>query len=399
MCRLTAVTFTNKDKDAKRQIFLQMMRIANGERQEDGWGVTDGSSIWKAGDTFVKSDLSWYNNLDTSGIVVGHVRAASQGTFKTDLEAHPFIFKNDDGSTRFIAAHNGFIDDTYRLYDGVQVNVPVSDSYRAFYKLSQMVGEDSIIDRSVLEEWINIYGSTSAYAFMILDRFNDLHIFRNDQRTLYCASVGNGWIINTSYDVVKATSNYIKNVYMDDVSGIMNIKPSIYCRIKAGDPDLIGEDINLPKYEAKKNYFHKPVTNPVSSGLVPVNNSPPKMKDSNIEYQNKEFIVDNICQQYKPLRPGIVRLLIAYTMGKKNDMGYTLNLDEYTIEELTSASICLKDPALTDDIIKSIEEWNQSVTEIREVDLHMSLVPDGEMFYDPPNADYVITYITQFGEY
>jgi len=418
MCRLTAITATDLPLGSKRQIFTQMMLRANAEGQHDGWGVTDGTVIYKDAKDFYLSSLKWYNKLSERDIFVGHVRAASTGTARTAAESHPFSFINDDKTNRLVGAHNGFIDDSYKGYEYKASN-PVSDSFRAFWRLCSVMAkghstvEDMLLNKSVLEEWMSVYGKTSAYAFMLFDRdVSRLHIFRNDQRALYMCQAGNGVIINTSPDVVNGVAEYAYQAFGIQTSHTILLDPNMYYVFEVGkDLPTVAESMVLPKYESKTTYTAATSTTRYGYSTAiyeedkwypekKVSESGKKNETSSEEQHNpleekkeaafdpkednrkKRAILDQLIKEMHPLRLPMVLLFLALYENTRVNGELSINIDDMDLELMSYALQSIKTEPLRADQANKITRWNESVNPVAEVEYHLRYVEENTMFFD-----------------
>lgn len=207
MCRLLAITASDISSNAKVDILDRSMLLLRTEFQKDGWGISDGINVWKSANQYSDGRLNefdWMNEIDTNRIIIGHLRSASFGTNKTQLENHPFVFddKNDKNQKchKFIAMHNG-------KFDGVHIpkwcGEPVSDSYQAFKKLTQ----SPAIHSASISKWLSEFEVGSTFAFMILQN-NCLYLARDEKCKLYYAPLGNGIITMTSAEILEQVRSY-----------------------------------------------------------------------------------------------------------------------------------------------------------------------------------------------
>lgn len=200
MCRLLGFTPSLANRNMRTLFFHQLMLQHQAEGQDDGAGVSDGRSIYKSGLTYSQIGLNWLPNLDHTTSWMGHVRKASRGTDRPSPQAsHPYYYK-DSG---LIAMHNGFITGTGESDEGE----PNVDSYRAFKKLSAMIG-DGDLSTSILNEWISGFGPYSEWAFMLKHK-NELWTVRG-VRPMFWMRLLEGYVLSTSIDSLVLFGDWVE---------------------------------------------------------------------------------------------------------------------------------------------------------------------------------------------
>jgi len=165
--------------------------------QKSGWGVSDGEQIIKNGKPYSSGGWQGVSRLNPDNVWIGHVRAASPNTAISNKEAHPFALANG-----FVGVHNGFFDGTDK--SEFKAREPDSDSYRAFASLSYLMqaNTDNII--SIVEsQWLPRFYQGSKFVVGIANA-RIINFFRHDEdRTLFYARVGNGFLICTTLDMIE----------------------------------------------------------------------------------------------------------------------------------------------------------------------------------------------------
>lgn len=229
MCRITALTATDLPRQTAAALLHDTMLRSNADGQPDGHGLYWGKQrLYKDSVPYWKADPDWIeafvSDPDEPGIVLGHVRAASANTWRTNKEAHPYVFLNEDGSVQFVGAHNGFIQGTYK-YHKYETSEPNTDSYRAFHLLHTLLLGGAEMGKELIQEWMGHYEKTSAFAIVILHD-GKLYAFRNEDRTLHFASVGNGVLINTSDEILRKVSRHAAQTHGIELGQIFRINPN-----------------------------------------------------------------------------------------------------------------------------------------------------------------------------
>jgi predicted glutamine amidotransferase len=206
MCRLFALTTTNLDPTMRRLFWHQLALASNADGQPHGTGMSDGTLIAKSHLPFVNYGTNWASILKPDAIWLGHVRAASQHTGRTMHEAHPFVFKLDNGSYLH-AAHNGGITGMSEP----EKDEPKVDSYQAFKLLVALLNKNKAeLTQAVIDTWTSDFGIGSQWTFM-LHYQGRLTVLRG-VRTMYYMQLGNGLMFNTSHEVLLHVKEWI-NTY------------------------------------------------------------------------------------------------------------------------------------------------------------------------------------------
>lgn len=282
MCRISLLTATDVPQYSAALLLHDLMLRSNADSQPDGWGIYldgcgiqhksaapywQGSSQWMH-DYMDQSTPDGYNN----GVMLGHVRTASAYTGRADKDSHPFTFLNDDGSVRFVAAHNGQINGSYvpYVYDASAPNV---DSYRAFLKLSEMLGADGTIDASLIDAWLAHYECGSAFVITLI-RNGTLYVLRNDKRPLHFANIGNGFVFNTSLMILEASRDYAKRVLGLDMTDPKGMRHNMLFEIPIGEHDVSASELTLPmiapQHERNRSVYRTQTTTAQTQPLVHV---------------------------------------------------------------------------------------------------------------------------------
>lgn len=197
MCRLGMITMADESSVMRRLVTNQLMLLSNLEMQNDGAGITDGLSVRKSARPYAQFGAEWLRMFDPDRIWLTHVRSASRNTNLTSYEAHPFVLPLAPGRALF-ATHNGTIKDTEKL---AVWGKPVSDSWREFNRLSQMMGNGVEISADLLNTWTAGFAQGSEWTFMFTEDGLTAHIARG-HRAMYALPVNDGFIFNTSKDVL-----------------------------------------------------------------------------------------------------------------------------------------------------------------------------------------------------
>src|SRR5688572_12985793 len=157
MCRLCALTF-DAPLGVKADIMHEVMLRSCVEElgQKDGYGVTDLATVWRSPGFYLEEVPKWKKGITESGFMLSHLRKASGGTGRTELDNHPYFF--DVNGETLTAMHNGY-------FDGAAVKwtqgIPHTDSYQALLRLSEMMvnrvlsGANEIITVDLINEWLS----------------------------------------------------------------------------------------------------------------------------------------------------------------------------------------------------------------------------------------------------
>ena len=214
MCRLFALTARLPREDSVA-IVNQAMLLQMAEDQKHGWGISDGLGIWKGAGPYGHK-LDWMSYIDTTKVILGHVRYASKHTRLTDEEAHPFRFD------KLVAMHNGQFD-AHNLMPQYKWQTPVSDSYWAFSRLMSVAQKtgDADYNEPTLSRWLSGFYENSSFAVMLLKN-NVLRVFREPSRKLYYCTIKNGYLIMTSRTALAAVREFArrKSYLRNDVGKI-----------------------------------------------------------------------------------------------------------------------------------------------------------------------------------
>jgi len=195
-------------------LFNQLMLLGQAEGQDDGAGVTDGSTICKSGLVYTAAGLRWLPKLDPKLPWMGHVRKASKGTQRPSYTAsHPYYFSESG----LIGAHNGFITLTGSAKEGE----PDVDSWRALNRLSQLIGPNKEITGHTLNTWISGFGPYSEWAFMLLHK--DTAWIVRGTRTMFWMRFADGHIFCTSYNALQLFQNWY-HLFWGEGAGLGRIK-------------------------------------------------------------------------------------------------------------------------------------------------------------------------------
>lgn len=106
--------------------------------------------------------------------VMGHTRAATQGSAKFNYNNHPF--KGRHGKKEFAFAHNGVIDNEFEIREeyGIEPNHIQTDSYVAC-QLMEKLGSFSLENLKTIGETVE-----GMFTFTYIDSKENLYIIKND---------------------------------------------------------------------------------------------------------------------------------------------------------------------------------------------------------------------------
>jgi predicted glutamine amidotransferase len=239
----------------------RMMLASNADDgQHDGHGIAVQSGIvFKSQYPYWATEPDYLKNLEhrTNGhIIIGHVRKASIGTEKfSALAAHPYIFFVDERP--LLIAHNGFIEGTPR--GTYNANEPNTDTFRAakvlvtmFQAHIRLTGSLELTD-DLLEAWMQTFYRGSVYVIFLLWNDELIIIRGNAHRTMYLNKVGNGYIFNTSRDVVDVTSARLKHFGVEVGNVIHYLSEYTITRCRAGS-HLLDITSYVPEYDDWPKY-------------------------------------------------------------------------------------------------------------------------------------------------
>lgn len=414
MCRISALTATDIPRNKAALLFNDLMLRSNADAQPDGWGIyaSDGSVYYKGGTPYFVNTSAWFRGYMaqergelSSGIVIGHVRSASPNTARTIREAHPFCFLNDDQSTRFVGVHNGLITGTHEHYT-YQTNDPAVDSFRAFATLYDMLGQDDLITPNFIDDWMSKFTDDSAFAIGII-RNNVLYLFRNEKRLLHAACIGNGYIINTSFEVLKGSAQFASEVLGVSISDPFVLEDHMLFEFTPGEKTVMQSRLGLALTPSRYGFRQSAL--PASSTATPQTNPPtsvtvvtvPATEGRNDEADDagddevdslwwdrvdaesvamraKRRIWNQIRELMNPARRGIVSLYVTSFVrreridddfiGIDGESKLDPNWQSLTFEELIAARDHIMLHPLTGEQRHCINQWNRRVSRDTEVD-------------------------------
>lgn len=235
MCRLYGFTPTMRMRPQdRRNLFYLAMVFGTAENNRDGWGITDGTRLFKdapsvAYDRRVPDAIS---QLDTNGVHwLGHVRAASRDTAVTYREAHPFLMRNTDNTIAFYAAHNGGFPEYIRLVKrDAKGAFPRTDSWYAFRDIFFRNQDTNESLQESIMHFLAHAGKFSEYSLMFLDRVTQqLHVVRGN-RPMSVARFSTGeQLYCTSPSVLENLAQMCQMLDMDTrVDDIQDLLPGTY---------------------------------------------------------------------------------------------------------------------------------------------------------------------------
>ena len=244
MCLITATDFgVRVPSYFKAQLVHEcMLRTLHEDLgQRDGWGVTDTENIWKSPTFYLEDSPTWLPHVNNAGFIMSHLRKASGGTGHTRAENHPYTF-SVNGET-LIAMHNGFFEGA--AWTGWKSNQPSTDSYRALLRLSTMMAEQHVdeITPELIEEWLSAYSDASHYA-VVLHWKNQVYALRGKTRFLAALQIGNGYLVHTSYPVLRIMRDYVKHLYDIDTPEPNVITDNTMIRFPLGSLDIQSYALN-----------------------------------------------------------------------------------------------------------------------------------------------------------
>lgn len=251
MCRLCAMTACGEGEglgQTMRALAMHNMLITNNADrtpQRDGWGVTDGVKIFKAGGSYRAYDPEpWMREIDHNRMWMGHLRNASAGTSLSDTAAHPFEMKH------FIGMHNGNMTGTWSVVaNKVPEGSPNSDSWRAFHKLDLMLDEGPALEE-IVDQWLSLFEHDSAFVMMLMHN-QALHIIRGPKtRDLYYAPYDTGFIFNTDQEVLKGMRAWMSFAGGVQIGEIKEFPELHYARLLPNTNEF--QELRDLKYEPKK---------------------------------------------------------------------------------------------------------------------------------------------------
>lgn len=250
MCRLSAITTTNKKAALKRLVFHTMMIASQADDDQSyGCGVSDGKQLIKSGKPYLEVDgMEWISGLDPQRVWIGHVRKPSKGVAAADSKAsHPYGFENNGNP--FVAAHNGWVAGTAVHKAGD----PDTDSWRAFTALEQKLNGADITYEAV-QKWLGTFGAGSSYSFLFTQR--DKLIGVAGHRPLHFMRWGDGVIINTSEFVLNAVASFLSQFERND-SVMYQFEPGTFFTFP--DEEMVKIDLSTrpAPYELKITWFAK----------------------------------------------------------------------------------------------------------------------------------------------
>lgn len=252
MCRLSAITaqFPQRIDTLDR-----MMLVAQtDENQSDGCGISDGRVVYKSVLAYSSTVLGLFSSeeyFQETDILMGHVRKASTYTGRTRDESHPYTFTTKHGKV-LVAAHNGYV-----IGSGVHVKGnPDTDSWRAFNRLVNILNETETgeLTSGVVEEWLKEYDRKSTIAFLI-HYDNSLYAFRHN-KPLHAMAVGNGYVINTSKNVLHVINAWLRARHGVIPEDIFEIPEDALLRFYHNDQVIEKTDLDVKYYTA----FAQPAT-------------------------------------------------------------------------------------------------------------------------------------------
>lgn len=376
MCRLCAFTDTNASPFIRLLAMDRALLMAQGDlpAQRDGWGISDGVITKKAkgayrsyNQTAWMQDFERTNNSDK--IWISHVRQASTGTALTDDEAHPFVFPN------FVAAHNGTIYGT--LVDDTPKDSPNSDSWRAFWRLNELIKDGASID-SVLETWLNRYEDSSAFVFFILQN-EKLHIIRGPKtRDMYYAPMGNGLMLHTDTVVIQATQAQLQWINQEPIQEVKEFPELHYAVISPGKSEF--DHLRAIKWEPKRAYAQTYLRYD-NTTLIPYNRTAAdrqkdgvwirvSRKDSDAADSELQAAWIKIRQKLQPMREALAleyaaminrKLVPTFKPAVLSYEAFTLYELEHILEQLQTDAF-----GLTAKHREYIDVWNKIVDEDKE---------------------------------
>lgn len=393
MCRISALTATDLPRREGAMLFHDLMLRANADAQPDGWGIfaSEDGYLVKSGNPYFACRSTWLQHYveaeraETAGILLGHVRAASPHTARTIKESHPFLFLNDDKTIRFVGAHNGAITGTHHHYTW-RAGDPNVDSFRAFTVLDQLLAAGNDLTAGLVDEWMSRFNEDSAFAIGIVHN-GRLYLFRNSRRVLHAAAVGNGYLINTSHEILAATADYAEHSLRLAVGKPFVIPDHTLYMFQPGEKEVWSSDLALRLLPVRSVYpASTPATAPAIQPRLPVFVDDDEEEDDHRPVsvttvghdRARERLWVEIRNMLNPLRAGLVTLYAAcHARAQSIDDDLfdvegkpTVIPDRYalTIEELAAFRDHVRATPLTSEQRNQINAWNRQVTREHEVD-------------------------------
>lgn len=203
MCQLT-LTYT-KYVNLER-ILVTLLSIRNSKTNQHGWGLLNRAGmVWKVAQS---ANLTTNAGICVRAMVstapnIIHVRAASKGVEVSEVNVHPFEFKN------LVGIHNGTLwykDETVTYTS--EASRP-SDSSRFLSMLNDMLETEKNFCTAIAEVMKDWRGK---FAFMILDKRDGVrYVIRGKSATLYLTNLKDskgadlGYVVNTELDSLNDT--------------------------------------------------------------------------------------------------------------------------------------------------------------------------------------------------
>ena len=141
---LGLLSYTSRGKDACG-LYINKSIIRGFNNLETKNNLTEWDDFLMDSDNVIP-DL----DLTKGNVIIGHVRAASSGTARTESTTHPFWIKNEDESNQMVIAHNGSLENQWEMckkYDVDHVKLHLNIDSKALGYLLNTVGT------SILEEY------------------------------------------------------------------------------------------------------------------------------------------------------------------------------------------------------------------------------------------------------
>lgn len=239
MCRLCLATYTDTHLPKSELIHECMMRSAHDELgQKDGWGVTDMQSVYRSARWYYEDMPFWKNDVNQRGFILSHLRKASGGTGRSQLENHPYQF--DVNGQTLTAVHNGFFGGVTRTWGQT---IPNTDSYHALLNLSNRLAEQHEITAPLITDWLSQYNDDSHYA-CILHWRDVAYMFRGSTRTLAIMQVGNGVLVHTNILILDQMREYLHRMYAVDTPAAQIVPVNVLVTIPLASHDLVLNEIH-----------------------------------------------------------------------------------------------------------------------------------------------------------
>lgn len=395
MCRLCAMTETGTGPVQRAMLMDRMLLLNNADSvaQRDGWGVSDGVKVFKDKASYRNYDPTpWMDGLANNKIWIGHLRNASLNTTLDQESAHPYQFPH------FTAAHNGVFQGSHKAVGSLTdvENVVNTDSWRAFYKLNQLIGEGKTIEECV-DSWSSLFEDTSAFVCLILQE-NILHIVRGPKnRELYYVQFGDGLIFNTDDVVLKNMGSYLEWVTGEKLGAVQEFPELHYAQLERGKTEfLLLRQLAWSPEKAYSTTFYS------TNGSAWGNNRQPSAAqkqtkgkwmrltdgevDENADAESFKLWIE-IRQLLYPMREELATIYLASFVNRTNCTSY----EDASREELQALLTMIKNDPLTDKAKKVLHLWNYKVhTDDELATFYVGFYDLPEWFWNIEDIEYKI---------